>query len=225
MFTLIRNYKTLLKMCVANSLEGAANAFDVDGNRDISREEYEALLASPEARAIEEATQLDALEAALDITQEIITEPVTCDRSNASIEQKTIQFLTTKILSLRGETVRDSSLDGRLGTNSIADIRAVLGDSFNGTEVTLNNITQLQSIARELISERRDARETIETEARTLLAGYNTIDEVRALTRDEIRAVQEALNTLGYNVGTADGIAGNRTETGFDAYVAERNEA
>ena len=51
-------------------------------------------------------------------------------------------------------------------------------------------------MATELISEKRTARETIETDARTILAQYNTIDEVRALTRDEIRAVQNALNTL-----------------------------
>ena len=115
MFTLIRNYKTLFKMCMANYQQvEAGNAFDTDASGTISPEEYEAMLASPEARVIEEATQLDALEAAVDVVTGIITEPITCDRRTSTLQQKTIQFLTTRILRLRGETVRDNSIDGKL---------------------------------------------------------------------------------------------------------------
>ena len=127
MFTLIRNYRTLFMMCIANYQQmEAGNAFDTDASGSISLEEYEALLVSPEARAIEASAQVDALEAAVDVASTVISEEVTFDTSISTIEEKTVQFLTSKIIRLRGGTPADSSLDGNIGRNSKRDITTVL---------------------------------------------------------------------------------------------------
>jgi len=209
------------------------NAFDVDENNDISREEYEAMLASPEARAIEEETQLDALEAAVDISSEILAWEVTFDTSTSTLEEKTVQFLVTKILRLRWENVADSSIDGKIWANSKRDISAVLWESFDGEKLSGNNITQLLSIAGDLISEKRlalsqaqEAQEASESEAREIVSTFDV--EADRNNSDKVRALQTALNTLGYSLRWAndgvDGVWGGSTESSYNEEVAKIRE-
>lgn len=53
-----------------------------------------------------------------------------------------------------------------------------------------------------------EAQEQAESEARATLDQYTDIEAINALPRgsDEAKAVQEALNTLGFDVSSVDGI-------------------
>lgn len=118
-------------MCVANSLEGPVANYDANEDNDISADELRALLeSSPEAREASTLAEVETLEAALEI---VPTQEVETAGRNSSIEQKTLQYIATKILRFRGETVHDGSIDGDIGTNSLRDIKNASGIDFEGS--------------------------------------------------------------------------------------------
>jgi peptidoglycan hydrolase-like protein with peptidoglycan-binding domain len=54
-------------------------------------------------------------------------------------------------------------------------------------------------------------------------ADISAIEELDARS-DDAKAVQEALNALGFDVGRVDGLVGPRTQAGYAEYVADRAE-
>jgi len=99
MFTFIHNYKKLIVSLVSADLEGNLQAFDADGDMDISSEEVKDLLEqSPEAREAVDLAEVETLEAAIDL---ISTEEIETSGNEKTIEQKTLQYIATKILKLR----------------------------------------------------------------------------------------------------------------------------
>jgi len=141
MFTIIDNYKKLMVSLVTAGLEGNLQAFDADGDMDISAEEVKDLLEqSPEAREAVDLAEVETLEAAIDLMP---SEEIETSGNEKTIEQKTLQYIATKILKLRGETVHDGSIDGDIGRNSIKDIAAATGIDITGTVITGNIISKL----------------------------------------------------------------------------------
>lgn len=56
--------------------------------------------------------------------------------------------------------------------------------------------------------------------AQQLLAQYSNIDEIKALSKDDRIAVQQALNLLGFDTGGTAGSIGPMSTTAFAEYQA-----
>ena len=132
MFTLLRNYRTLFMSAISLNLEGNLASFDADSDQDISSSEVQALLEqSPEAVRAIDLAEVETLEAAAELAWNINLE----DGLN-TIEQKTIQYLASKILKLTGESIRDGSIDGNIWGWSRADIALASGmEIWSNTDI------------------------------------------------------------------------------------------
>lgn len=229
MFTLLRNYKALFMMCVENYLEGPAANYDTNRDGDISAQEAKNLLSEKQdaMRAVETA-EVETLEAATELAKNI-------DLSDGldKMEQKTIQYLASKILKLQGKDVADGSIDGNIGNNSITDINeATQLQLQDKSKITLNVISQLNNIATSLVATKKqefvnaEAAEQVERDnAEALLSQYADVDAIEALDTDRKKEVQTALKTLGYYTKAIDGDFGRGSKAAYKEYQAAAAEA
>ncbi len=151
-----------------------------------------------------------------------------------TMEQRTLQYLATKILKLTDMPVKDGSIDGNIGRNSLADINSVTGLNLTSkADIQMNTIQLLTEKADNLVTaqitqyaQAEAAEQTERTQAEQVLAAYTDVEQVKNLARgsQEAKDLQTALNTLGYNVGTVDGIAGRKTLTQMKSYLADQAE-
>lgn len=225
MFTLIRNYRAMFMLMIANKLEGNLASFDADQDSDISSSEVQALLEqSPEAREAVDLAEVETLEAAAELADNI-------DFSDglSSIEQKTIQYLATKILKLNGQNIEDGSIDGNIGRGSRADLALATGmDIASNEDVNAEVLTGLVEKAQALVVSKRAefaeaAAEAVEAvdNAKELLAGYENVEAIRGLDEDGRKTAQEALRTLGYYTMAIDGDFGRGSEAAYNAYLEQ----
>lgn len=122
MFTLLRNYRTMFMLTVCKSFEGDVAKFNTTDDDQLDASETQALLESSEAKEIVGLAEVDTLESAVDLAGNIdLTDGLSV------MEQKTLQYLATKILRLTGQGVEDGSIDGNIGKGSRADINLATG--------------------------------------------------------------------------------------------------
>jgi len=208
-------------LMVANDLEWNLPDFDANQDSDISSEEVKALLEqSPEAKEAVDLAEVETLEAAAELARNIDT-----TEKLSWIDQKTIQYLATKILKLTWGEVSDGSIDGAIWPNSIKDINAATGLTIESKDDILTNVIQsLTTKAWELVTTKRAEFALAATEAAkekedalTLVSQYPSVEEIQALDEDAKKAVQEALQTLWYYTKAIDGDFGRGSIAAYNA--------
>lgn len=236
MFTLLRNYRTLFMMCIANNLETSVDAFDTTDDDILDATETKALLESPEAKRIVGLAEVDTLEATVDISSNI-------DFSDglSKFEQQTIQYLATKIQKLNGWAIQDGSIDGNIGRGSRIDIAAASGMNISSNaDINQTVLDALISKAGDLATVKRAefalaAQEAVATEVAEaaerqsdlqVVAGFDWENKSDA-SKDEIKALQTALKALGHSIPTIDGVItpGKSTERAYNATLPMIEEA
>ena len=237
MFTLIQNYKILLGMCMTHSLEGAAARFDGNNDGDLQDEgEIQALIESREARDIVDLAEVETLEAAVDFAGSV-------DLSDGmnSIEQKTIQYLATKIQRLKGEPVSDGSIDGQIGRGSRTDIQNASGINIgSNADVNQGVLEALISNAGDLVIAKRAefALQAAEAQAEAERAATERAENLQVVAAfdpeadnsdEDIKALQRALIALGHTLrgsnNGVDGDFGGSTRRAYEASLPEARQA
>lgn len=234
MFTLLRNYKAMFMMCIVNCLESSVAQFDTDNDWNIEDSgEITALLEAEEAREIAALAEVDTLDAALSYARTSLQTDV--NRDSSSIEQKTVQYLATKILHLRGEAVQDGSIDGKIGNWSIADIEAAANVTLTNRVVDMATINDLIISAESLASSKRAefAQQALERQSNLLIiAEFDPAADKE--NEDKVRELQAALKALGADLGNygpnGDGIDGDwldggKTDRAYRALLGAAQQA
>ncbi len=232
MFTGIKIIKTVFLATLYNSFEGASR-YDTDSDGDISAQEAEKLLSEkPKAQEATKLAEVETLDGALDLMD-------TIDLSDGlnPMEQKTIQYVITKGLRLNGQGVKDGSIDGIIGTNSLADINNLTGLNLGSRDEidqeilnTINNKAQEISIekaeefhraaeAARLAAEAEAAAEAArKLEAYRVVAAFDA--EADISDAEKVKALQTELKALGYTLrGKNGGVDGIWTTNGTTAWA------
>ena len=230
MFTGIKIIKTVFLATLYSSFEGASR-YDTDSDGDISAQEAKTLLSEkPKAQEATKFAEVETLDGALDLMG-------TIDLSDglSQMEQKTIQYVITKGLRLNGQGVKDGSIDGIIGTNSLVDINSLTGLSLGSRDEidkdvlnTINNKAQEISTrkAEEFRRAAEAARLAVEAEAAAeaarkleayrVVAAFDAEEDIR--DAGKVKALQTELKALGYTLkGNNDGVDGIWTANGTTA--------